>query len=364
MDETDSAIVIDGSQGEGGGQILRTSLSLAALTGRAFKLEKIRAGRSKPGLRPQHLTAVRAAAATCDAVLIGDEISSQTLEFWPSQPAQSGSYLFDVCDAAPNGRSAGSVTLILQTVLWPLLYAAGESRLALRGGTHVHFSPSFYYMQHVTREAYRRFGVDLYLELTEFGWTSAGGGQIIAELTPLATSKPLRGVNFNAEVENLEGNLKVAGIAVVTNLPGHIPHRMARRADNLLKQAGYSYAIEARRLKGGSAGAGICLWPEDRFAGAHGLGHKGKAAQDVAEDAVKEIIDFLRSGASVGPHLADQLLIPAALAQGETHFTTCELTQHTLTNREIIETWLPVKIEIEGELGRPATVRVNGIGWG
>ena len=134
-------LLIDGRQGEGGGQVLRTSLSLSALTGRPFRLTNIRANRSKPGLRPQHLTAVRAVAAICKAQAAGAFLNSNKLEFWPQSQPCGGEYLFDVSEAAP-GRSAGSVTLIMQAILWPLLFANGSTQVTLRGGTHVPFQSS------------------------------------------------------------------------------------------------------------------------------------------------------------------------------------------------------------------------------
>jgi RNA 3'-terminal phosphate cyclase (ATP) len=148
---------IDGSQGEGGGQALRTSLSLSALTGRPFCLFNIRAGRSKPGLRPQHLTAVRAAAAICQAEVSGAALNSHTLTFAPQVSPQGGNYLFDVAQAAQGG-SAGSVSLILQTVLWPLLFAERPSQVILRGGTHVPFSPTFHYLAETAGPAFTRLG--------------------------------------------------------------------------------------------------------------------------------------------------------------------------------------------------------------
>ena len=146
-------ISIDGSRGEGGGQLLRTALSLAALTGEPCRVERIRAGRSKPGLRPQHLAAVRALALICAAEVDGDAIDSQTVVFRPKSPPLAGTYHFDVADYAPHGRSAGAVTLIFQALLWPLLFADGPSRVTLVGGTHVPLSPPFHYLAEVARPA-------------------------------------------------------------------------------------------------------------------------------------------------------------------------------------------------------------------
>ncbi|HSH04565.1 MAG TPA: RNA 3'-terminal phosphate cyclase, partial [Anaerolineae bacterium] len=179
-------LIIDGSQGEGGGQVLRTCLSLSVLTGRPFRLENIRAGRSKPGLRPQHLTGVWAAGALCDAEMEGDYYDSQQLTFKPQTKVAGGSYRFDVRKAAPTGRSAGAVTLILQTVLWPLLWAGERSEIVLRGGTHVPFSPSYHYMAEVARPAWGKMGVGVEVELKEWGFMGAGKGEMVAQIEPTA----------------------------------------------------------------------------------------------------------------------------------------------------------------------------------
>ena len=151
-------LVIDGSLGEGGGQVLRSSLSLSALTGQPFRIENIRANRSRPGLRPQHLTAVRAVAKICDADVAGDELDSTRLIFQPGSHPISAVYEFDVTQASPSGQSAGSVTLIIQAILWPLLFADGPSRVTLRGGTFVPFSPPYHYLAEVAAPAFATFG--------------------------------------------------------------------------------------------------------------------------------------------------------------------------------------------------------------
>lgn len=342
-------LVIDGSQGEGGGQILRTCLSLSALTGRPFRLENIRARRSKPGLRPQHLTAVRAVAAVCSAELTGATLNSTILEFQPQSPPQAGEYNFDVSDAAEGG-SAGAVTLIFQALLWPLLFAAGTSYLTLRGGTHVPFSPPYHYLAEVARPAYARLGAAFETDLKAWGWYPAGG-EMTAVIEPLTH---LRAASFaGGPVE------RVAGIAAVTNLPAHIPHRLARRAANLLAQAGYSHKIEALRERGVGPGAGIVLWlPHAGFAT---LGRPGLPAEKVAETAVAELLAFLDNGAAVGKHLADQLLLPLALSQGSATFTTDQLTTHVSTSADLLRQWLDVTITTTGAANRPVQIDITGV---
>jgi RNA 3'-terminal phosphate cyclase (ATP) len=342
-------LLIDGSQGEGGGQVLRTSLSLSALTGRPFRLNHIRANRSKPGLRPQHLTAVRAVAALCQAELSGDRLNSTTLEFRPQSPPRGGQYRFDVSDAAQNG-SAGSVTLIFQAVLWPLLFADGPSQVSLHGGTHVPFSPPYHYLTRVAQPAFARLGATFQTELKAWGWYPVGGGEMVATIEP---ASHLQSISFaRGDVDEVEG------VAAVTNLPAHIPQRMARRAHNLLEEAGLHPRLQPLRERGPGPGAGIVLWVP--YGGATGLGRKGVPAENVAQTAVAELLAFIENRADVDKYLADQLLLPLALADGRTTFTTSELTTHTLTSASLLHQWLDVTIDATGELGGPAQVAVVG----
>ncbi len=345
-------VEVDGSQGEGGGQVLRTCLSLSALTGRPFRLHHIRANRSKPGLRPQHLTAVHAAAAICQARLTGASLNSHTLQFEPQASPQGGYYTFDVNDAAQSG-SAGAMTLVFQTVFWPLLFAADPTWLTLRGGTHVPFSPPYHYLAEVAAPAFARLGATFTLELAAWGWYPVGGGQITAIIQPLAHL-------YAADLTPPEG--PVRGVAAVTNLPAHIPQRMAARADNLLRQAGLPGHITPVRATGVGAGAGLVLWQSQ--AGFTSLGRKGLPSDVVAETAVNELLAFRASHADVDKQLADQLLLPLALAHGVTHFTTDQITQHTLTNAAVLRQWLDLTLTIEGEPGQPGQVTVQGVGWG
>jgi RNA 3'-terminal phosphate cyclase (ATP) len=348
----DYLLIVDGSQGEGGGQVLRTSLSLSALTGRPFHLTHIRANRSRPGLRPQHLTAVRAAAAICNARLTGADLNSTSLGFNPQSKPRGGEYRFDVAEAAPGG-SAGSVTLILQALLWPLLFADSPSQLRLLGGTHVPFSPPHHYISEVAEPAFTRLGASLTTKLEAWGWYPVGGGEISALIKPISQLCPV-------QFEPLPID-QVAGIAAVTNLPAHIPQRMARRADNLLQQAGLGTAIKPLRARGRGPGAGLFLWLPQ--AGFTSLGRKGLPADKVAETAVAELLAFMDNNLAVDKRLADQLLLPMALANGRSTLTTNQLTDHTLTNANLLSQWLDVSITINGELGQPAQIEVTGISY-
>jgi RNA 3'-terminal phosphate cyclase (ATP) len=352
-------VVIDGSYGEGGGQVLRTALTLAVLTGRPTHIEHIRAGRRKPGLRPQHLTAVRAAAAVCGARLEGDELGSQTLSLVPDGPPVPGMYTFDVGEAA-RGGSAGSVSLVLQTVLLPLALAEGESHLTLRGGTHVPWAPSISYLEHVFSPTLARMGVGAQVELMRWGFYPAGGGEVQVRI--MGWEGALRPILLTER-----GKLqRIWGTAAVTNLPAHIPQRMAARACNVLAEEGLQAQVEPRRLRGVGPGAGIFLFAEyvaspsgeAATAGFTAYGRKGLPAERVAEMACQEILAHHRSGAPVDPHLADQLVLPMALADGESQVRTSQVSQHLLTNVWVVRKFLARDVRVEGELGAPGILVV------
>lgn len=345
-------LMIDGRQGEGGGQVLRTSLSLAGLTGQQFTLTNIRANRKQPGLRPQHLTAVHAVAAVCGANLQGDTINSQSLVFQPQAPPQGSTYRFDVADVAQGG-SAGAVTLIWQALIWPLLFSRTKSHVTFHGGTHVPFSPPLHHLSQVVLPLLHQFGIEATLELKAWGWYPAGGGEMTAVIHPTT--------HLHAPTITAPDTKSVNGIAAVTNLPAHIPQRMASRAHNLLVDAGFVPHIQTVRQRGRGPGAGIVLWlPNGGFSS---LGRKGLPAEQVAETAVSKLLAFARSSTLVDEHLADQLMIPAALAQGTTRYTTHRLTLHALTNADLLRQWLSVSIQIDGQLDQPAEIVVSGVGF-
>ena len=352
-------VVIDGSYGEGGGQVLRSALTLAALTGQPTRIEHISAGRSRPGLRPQHLTAVRAAAAVCEARLEGDELGSQTVTFEPAGPPASGSYTFDVA-AVTRGGSAGSVALLVQTVLLPLALAKGDSRLTLRGGTHVPWAPPASYLEHVFLPLLARMGVGAHLDLMRWGFYPAGGGEIQVRVEGRAKSLCPIALTGRKELQ------RIWGTAVVMNLPAHIPQRMADRARNVLAGAGLRARVEPLRLRGAGPGAGIFLfaeytaWPtgEAVAVGFTAYGRKGLPAERVAEDACEQLLLHHRSGAPADSHLADQLVLPMALADGESRVRTSQVSQHLLTNVWVVRRFLARNVRVEGEMGAPGTLVV------
>jgi RNA 3'-terminal phosphate cyclase (ATP) len=350
-------VVVDGSHGEGGGQILRTALTLAVVTRRPVSVERIRAGRRPPGLRPQHLTALRAAAAICDAELVGDELGSETVTLTPGGPARAGAYTFDVAEAAEGG-SAGSVSLVLQTVLLPLSLSGRESELTLRGGTHAAWAPSVSYLEHVFLPTLADVGLQAEIDLEQWGFYPAGGGAVRVRIPPGNGSLSPIALTERGEVT------RVWGIAAVTNLPSHIPQRMANRAENVLSAKGLGARIQPRRLRGAGPGAGVFLFAEyeHAVAGFAAYGRKGLPAERVAEAACERLLAHHDSCAPVDPHLADQLVLPLALAGGVSRLNTSAVTYHLLTNVWVLRQFLDCTVRVDGQPGEPGLVVVHGGG--
>jgi RNA 3'-terminal phosphate cyclase (ATP) len=345
-------IHIDGSYGEGGGQILRTSLSLAAITGRSLRIGRIRAGRQKPGLAAQHLTAVRAAAAICQAQVHGDVLGSTTLEFIPDGAVKPGNYTFDVTEARTGG-SAGTVSLVLQTILLPLALASGDSEVTLRGGTHVAFSPPFTYIEQVYLPTLRQMGLQAEAKLNAWGWYPQGGGEVKLQVSG---GEKMSGIHL-LERGDLQ---QVKGLAVVTQLPSHIPQRMASCAENLLHEAELKAAIQPLRERGVAPGAGLFLTAEYEHskAGFSALGRVGLPAEKVAQLACEELLQFHNTDAPVDEHLADQLLLPAALATNESQYKAAEISTHLTTNAWVIEQFGLAKVAVD-EIEKVVTIAPN-----
>ena len=349
-------ITIDGSFGEGGGQVLRTSLALSAITGKPLHIDNIRATRPKPGLQAQHLTSVRAAAAICGAKLQGAMLGSTSLVFQPAHPPQASEYVFDVAEAR-HGGSAGAATLVLQTVLLPLALApdGGESCVTIRGGTHAPFSPPFPYLRHVYLPTLWQMDFHARVDLQRYGWYPAGGGELQAKIQ--ARRDALVPITLTER-----GDLrKLWGIAAVSNLPSHIPQRMANRAANVLKDIQIPSRIEAAHVEATGPGAGIFLFAEyeHSLSGFTAYGRKGLPSEQVAGMACNDLLAQYRSGAATDMHLADQLILPAAFAAGQSRWTTCRVTSHLLTNAWVVRQFLDVPIDIMGNAGEPGEIMVG-----
>ena len=338
----DDLLNIDGSQGEGGGQILRSAMALSIVTGKPFRIEKIRAGRKKPGLLRQHLTCVRAATRTCDGGAEGAELGSTTLTFFPSA-ARSGQYRFAI-------GSAGSALLVIQTVLPPLLLADGPSTVTVEGGTHNMMAPPFDFFDRCFLPLLRRMGADVTATLDRPGYYPAGGGSVTVQIAP-APLRPMK-LPERGEIVRRRARADVAG------LPGEIARR---ETDRVLRMLNWPEECREIRQLSEAFGPGNYLAVEiesvcvtEVFSG---FGSRGTRAEAVAEAAIQEAKAYLASGAPVGPHLADQLLLPMAIAGGGS-FTSMPLTTHATTNAEVIGKFLPVEIRTTPADGRNVRVEV------
>jgi RNA 3'-terminal phosphate cyclase (ATP) len=327
-----SPIHIDGSEGEGGGQMLRSSLSLAACTGQPFHISNIRANRDKPGLMRQHLTAVKAAAEICGASVRGAELGSRALTFHPGA-VRAGAYSFAI-------GTAGSCTLVLQTVLPPLLLVSGESRVRITGGTHNRGSPPFDFLQRSFLPLVARMGPRVDLELARFGFYPRGGGEIQARIAPTGQLGSLELMTRGAFVGGMAE-------AYVAGLPAHIARR---ELDIVGRTLAWDAAKLHLRALSNDLGPGnaltITVEHEQVTEVFTGFGEKGMRAEEVASGAAREVAAYLSSAAPVGEHLADQLLVPMVLGRGGA-FVTGAATSHLRSNAAVVERFTGRRVHLE-----------------
>jgi len=330
---------LDGSRGEGGGQIVRTALALSTITGTPVRIERIRAGRNPRGLRPQHVAAVQAAAAICHADTEGVSVGSEAIAFMPGDAVQPGEYEWAI-------GTAGSAVLVLQTVMLPLALAGGSSEVRVYGGTHVPNSPSGHYLRDVYVPLLAGLGASVMVFMETYGWMPEGGGTIIAQIDGGAR---LCGVDMR-ERGRIE---RVFGTAVGCNLPSHIPQRIANRAVNLLDSLEVPVDVRPLRTRSISTGAGLFLAVEyTNGRGGFGmLGRRGMPSEVVAEKAVTALLRFHASGAALDKHLADQVVLPLALAEGPSRFSTTAVTPHLLTNIDVVRRFVNRPMAVDERAG-------------
>ncbi len=327
---------LDGSFGEGGGQVLRSALSLSMCTGTPFRIENIRAKRSKPGLMRQHLAAVLAAVEICDAQVSGAELGSQTLQFIPGK-IRSGNYRFAI-------GTAGSCTLVLQTVLPALLQADAPSSIVLQGGTHNPMAPTFHFLEQAFLPLLKKMGADVSITLDRFGFYPAGGGQITVQITPAKKLLPLT---------LMERGNTVTGTAhsLIAGVPANVAKRELAAFGQALNWGEDRLKIlQIRHEEGPGNVFQVFLEHEHLTEVFTGFGERGLAAELVAKGVVKDVREYLVSNAATSQYLGDQLLLPVALA-GEGAYSTTRISQHISTNAQVIEKFLPIEIEarkIEG----------------
>ncbi|MGH7844153.1 MAG: RNA 3'-terminal phosphate cyclase [Candidatus Binatia bacterium] len=335
-------ITVDGSHNEGGGQILRTALALSLCTRTPFRIEKIRAGRKRPGLQRQHLAAVRAAAEVGRAEVSGDALGSQQLTFAPKD-VTPGEYKFSV-------GTAGSTTLVLQTVLPALMLASKPSFLTLEGGTHNTAAPPYDFLAKTFVPLINRVGARVQLELISAGFYPAGGGNVKVTMQPPAELHPLE-LTQRGEPRGRTAR------ALVANLPRNIAEReLAVIAEKLSWEAS-SLKIEHVSSHGPGNVVMLEVESENVTEVFTGFGERGVRAETVAENVVLETRRYLASNVAVGEHLADQLLLPLALAKGGA-FTTFPPSRHTQTNIDTIGRFLSTQIRLISENNRTCTVEV------
>lgn len=341
---------IDGSYGEGGGQILRTALGLSCHLNIPFELIKIRSNRPKPGLQPQHLTCVKAAQKISKAIVKGAELDSLNLKFYPDK-VLPGEYDFDV---AEKKGSAGSTSLVLQTVFLPLCLTHNSSTVTVKGGTHVHFSPVFHYLNEIFVPMTKKIGLDIELELKKWGWYPKGGGEVAAKINPVNEIFPLN-------ISERGKFLKLSGISLVSNLHLSIAQRQLNQLTERLGKLEVIKKIKLQTIKGFGAGTLVFLVAEfdNTLAGFTGLGKIGKLAEKVADEASDDLEEFLKTNTTLDKHLSDQLIPYLALAKGQSSYQAI-ITRHLLTNIWVIKQFLPdVKIEVKGKEGEEGKIIIN-----
>lgn len=336
-------IIIDGSEGEGGGQVLRTSLSLSAITGKPVRIENVRGRRTKPGLFRQHLTAFKAAAEICGAQMEGAELKSSEIAFYPGE-IKGGDYHLSI-------GSAGSTTLVAQTILPILAHADEPSTVTITGGTHNMWAPTFDFFNQAFLPLFRSTGGRASVELVKYGFHPAGGGEIMLTVKPSDATNPMelitRGEKVNESI-----------VAIISNLKRNIAEREIKTLLSTLNLAPEKGEIIDADGAGPGNAVSLFLEFENLTEVFTNLGQHGVRSEAVAKDVAAQGKDYLQSGAAVGPHLADQLLLPMALGKGGV-FTATDITQHTRTNIDIIRRFLDVDISLSQQGRKCWTIEVT-----
>lgn len=328
-------MVIDGSQGEGGGQILRTALTMAMVTGTDIRIKNIRAGRQKPGLMRQHLACVKAAQAISDAEVSGAKVGSTSIIFKPNK-IRSGDYHFAT-------GTAGSTMLIFQTVLPALALADGVSRISFSGGTHNIFAPSFDFIDIAFLPLIRKMGIGVETEFVRHGFYPQGGGEWRATITPVERIGPL-------ELVETGELIKKEAVALSANIPDHIA---MRELGEIRRLCGWQEdALHIKQVKAHGSGnvVSLRLHYDNCAEVVECVGQVGITAEKVAKQAVLDMRRYQEAAVPVGEHLADQLLLPMALGAGGL-FHTLRPSRHTKTNRDVIKLFSDRSISVE-ELGK------------
>ncbi|MCW4013262.1 MAG: RNA 3'-terminal phosphate cyclase [Candidatus Bathyarchaeota archaeon] len=344
-------IQIDGSMMEGGGQLLRMATSYSAILGEPITVYNIRAKRRDPGLKPQHLTTLRTAAEITNAETSGAEIGSQEITFTPEK-IRGGEY--DI-----NIGTAGSISLLLQCINPILWYSDKPSKLTIKGGTAVNWSPPITFLQQVVYKAFHSMGVNTSINVKRHGFYPKGGGEVTQTTHPVKSLQPLRPKEPDIK--------KINGISLCGALPEHVAVRQANSAKKHLNQIRQKTSIKPIVADPPplSPGSFVVLWCEgsDVYIGVDSLGARGKPSEVVGTEAASKLVNDLRTGSHVDKNTTDHLILPASLAEGGSMFRTSEITFHTLTAIKIAETFTDAKFKVSGRMGEPGTIWIKGIGY-
>ncbi len=342
----DSLVELDGSFGEGGGQILRTSLALSLLTGRPFHLRNVRARRTRPGLQPQHLMSVRAAAEVGQANLKGAAKDSTDLVFEPG-PVTGGKYHFAI-------GTAGATSLVLHTLYLPLaLRGQVPSEVTVTGGTHVPKSPAFHFLDTTWRPYLELLGLRIKLRMPRPGFYPRGGGVLEAHIQPCPRL-------YGLQLEQAPRPARATGFSAVAGLPEDIAARQARRAVKRLEDRLREVDIRQESWPGGPGTVlAVILETAPVPTLFSSIGERGKRAERVADEAVDEALAHLKAEPGVDLHSADQLVLPLALASGPSAYPVTVITQHLITNVAVIRQFVERDIQLDGAEGGPGWVRVT-----
>ena len=337
---------VDGAFGEGGGQVLRTSTALAALLREPVEIYNIRKNRPNPGLAPQHLAGINALRDMTGGEAIGAQIGSTELAFRPGK-VESGKYIIDT-------KTAGSITLILQSLLIPGMFSRDGVELDIRGGTDVRWSPQVDYFKHVFLPILKKMGVNVEVELVRRGYYPKGSGQVKVKISQLDRLDPLK-ITEKGEL------IKVGGRSHSLNLPAHIAERMADSAKGVM---GRTCSVDIDTGEGFSTGCGITLWAEfkNSLIGASALGEPGKPAEKVGKEAAKTLLSEIQGRWTLDAFMGDQIIPYMGLADGTSEVTVRGLTGHIQTNIHVVEKILGVKYDVVEKEGL-CSIKTEGIGY-
>jgi len=352
VEEETGLVEIDGSYGEGGGSILRLAIALSAVTGRAVEIKRIRESRPRPGLAPQHLTALKGMARLFNARTRGIEIGSSSVKFVPRSPV--------VREVTMDVGTAGSVGLMLQSIMMALPFTGHATKVSVKGGTHVRWSPNVDYLENVTLPLLAGMGYECHVTMLSPGYYPKGGGMVTFLSKPCESLRPLKMDEFGT-VSSIEG------VSRASNLPEHVARRQARSALTALSglEGLPKPRVDVSTERALCPGSAVTLWSSTDTGcrlGSSALGERGKAAEEVGREAGEEMRHYLEGRFPLDPYMLDQILPYAAMAKGRSVLRAAKLTKHAVTNIYVIGKFLNAEVDVEGKMGHPCVVKVDGVG--